>query len=228
MQSISDLVTCSSHDPQPCGTLCASQTNGHSPCSAAQFLSHSLHPPYTHTHTHSPSHIPHSPSHIPHSHTLSLSLSLTHTHTRTHTHTHACTQAQSLQEHRHRKHGDLESMLTHQACGACGNSPESQLGQSLELLHTGSQWDPRSSLRTRETVERLRLTQLGPDKTSLLCKICCYDQWTPHRRGTSIHSHHGSFLVKNSEAGLQNSRHLSLHQGIYSLLRNRTEGQLLP
>ena len=95
--------------------------------------------------------------------------------------------------------GIIESMLTHQACGACGNSPESQLGQSLELPHTGSQWDPRSSLRTRETVEGLRLTQLSLDQTSLLCKICCYDQWTPHRRRTSIHSQRSSFLVKNTE-----------------------------
>ena len=37
---ISDLVTCSGHDTQPCGTLCASQTRGLSPCSAAPFLSH--------------------------------------------------------------------------------------------------------------------------------------------------------------------------------------------
>ena len=165
--------------------------------------------PLTHTHTHT------------HPHTLFthiLSLSLKHTHTHTHTHTHARTQAQSLQEHRHRKHGDLEAVFTHQACGACENSPESQLGQSLELPHTRSQWDPRSSLRTRETVEGLRLTQLGSDKTSLLCKICRYDQWTPHRRGTSIHSHRGSFLVKNTEARLQNSRYLSLHQGIHFLL----------
>ena len=209
MQSISDLVICSSHDPQPCGTLCASQTNGHSPCSAVQFLSYKQAPPPLHTHTHT-----HSPSHTLHSHTLSLS----QTHTHTHTHTHARTQAQSLQEHRHRKHGDLEAVFTHQACGACESSPESQLGQSLELPHTRSQWDPRSSLRTRETVEGLRLTQLGPDKTSLLCKICRYDQWTPHRRGTSIHSHRGSFLVKNTEARLQNSRYLSLHQGIHFLL----------
>ena len=103
-----------------------------------------LHPPYTHTHTHTLT--------LTHS-SLTYSLSLSNTHTHTHTHTHARTQAQSLQEHRHRKHGDLEAVFTHQACGACESSPESQLGQSLELPHTRSQWDPRSSLKTRETVE---------------------------------------------------------------------------
>ena len=181
--------------PYPVGTLCASQTNTLSPCSAVPFLSHRQ---------------------TPHPHTASYTHRHPHMHPHTHTHTH--TQAQSLQEHRHRKHGDLEAVFTHQACGACESSPESQLGQSLELPHTRSQWDPRSSLRTRETVEGLRLTQLGPDQTSLFCKICGNDQWTPHRRGTSIHSRCGSFLVKNTEARLQNSRYLSLHQGIHFLL----------
>ena len=70
--------------------------------------------PLKHTHTHTPSHTPHSPSHT-------YSLSLTHTHT----------QAQSLQELRHRKHGDPGAVLTHQAHGACGNSPESQLSSVI-------------------------------------------------------------------------------------------------
>ena len=48
-------------------------------------------------------------------------------------------------------------------------------------------------------MEGLRLTQVGPGQTSLLCKICHYDQWTPHRRRTSVHSQHGSFLIKNTE-----------------------------
>ena len=71
---------------------------------------------------------------------------------------------------------------------------------SCWTFHTlGATGTPRSSLRTRETVEGLRLTQLSLDQTSLLCKICCYDQWTPHRRRTSIHSQRSSFLVKNTE-----------------------------
>ena len=64
--------------PSPVDTLCASQTNGLSPCSAALFLSHRhAPPPLTHTHrlTHSPPNTqPHTPSHTPHS------PSLTHTH----------------------------------------------------------------------------------------------------------------------------------------------------
>ena len=74
--------------PSPVDTLCASQTNGLSPCSAALFLSlRHAPPPLTHTHrlTHSPPHThrlthsppntqPHTPSHTPHS------PSLTHTH----------------------------------------------------------------------------------------------------------------------------------------------------
>ena len=47
-------------------------------------------------------------------------------------------------------------------------------------FHTlGATGTPRSSLRTRETWRGLRLTHLGPDQTSLLCKIYNYDQWTP-------------------------------------------------
>ena len=100
--------------------------------------------------------------------------------------------------------------------------------QSLDLPHTGSHRDSRSSLRTTETVEGLRLTQLGPDETSLLCKIYRYDQWTPHRRGASIHSQRGSFLVKNTEALLQNPRCLSLTKASTPCCGPRTEGQLLP
>ena len=71
---------------------------------------------------------------------------------------------------------------------------------SCWTFHTlGATGTPRSSLRSRETVEGLRLTQLSLDQTSLLCKICRYDQWTPHRRRTSIHSQRSSFLVKNTE-----------------------------
>ena len=178
--------------PRPVDTLCASQTNGLSTCSAAQFLSHRQAPPplththihtHTHTHTHTGSHTPpythilshthnltqphtllthsshtlthphillthlhtslaHS-SHSPQTHTLftpSHTQSLhTHTyphinkhtlHTLTHTQphtlltcTHTHTQSQSLQEWRHRKHGDPGAALTHQAYAACVKSP---------------------------------------------------------------------------------------------------------
>ena len=125
--------------------------------------------PHTHTlshtlHTHTPSHTPHTPSHMPHNHT--------HTHTHTHSspsHKHTQTQTQSLQEHTHRKHGDPVAVLTHQACGACGNSPESQL---RSVAGASTHWEslgPRSSLREWRG---LRLTQLSPEQTSLLCKIC--------------------------------------------------------
>ena len=154
---ISDLVTCSGMTPSPVDFLCASQTNGLSPCSVAPFLSHrQAIPPLTHTCTHThhtPSNTPpilhkHTQSSHPHSHIL-----FTHTHSFTYTHphtfltysqtyssypykhtpsqcslpSHTHTKVQSLQEHRHRKHGDPAAMLTHQAHGVCGNSPESQL-----------------------------------------------------------------------------------------------------
>ena len=123
--------------------------------------------PHTHTlshtlHTHTPSHTPHTPSHMPHNHTH------THTHSSP-SHKHTQTQTQSLQEHTHRKHGDPVAVLTHQACGACGNSPESQL---RSVAGASTHWEslgPRSSLREWRG---LRLTQLSPEQTSLLCKIC--------------------------------------------------------
>ena len=138
-------------------------------------LSHTLH-------THIPSHTPHTPSHMPHNHTHThsthtqphtlLTHPLTHTHTHTHSspsHTHTQIQTQSLQEHTHRKHGDPGAVLKHQARGECGNSPESQL---RSVAGASTHWEPlgpRSSLREWRG---LRLTQLGPEQTSLLCKIC--------------------------------------------------------
>ena len=76
-------------------------------------------------------------------------------------------------------------------------------------------------------MEGLRLTQLGPDQTSLLRKICHYDQWTAHKTGTNIHSQCGFFLVKNTEAQFQNSRHLSLHQGIHCMVWSQDRGAAL-
>ena len=69
---ISDLVTCSGHEPQPCGTLCASQAITLSPYSGAPFVSHRQAP---HPHTASYHRHPHM-----HPHTLHI-----HTHTETHT-----------------------------------------------------------------------------------------------------------------------------------------------
>ena len=157
--------------PSPVDTLCASQTNGLSPCSAALFLSlRHAPPPLTHRLTHSPLHThPHTPSHTPHSpslthtyfsytlihhlhtpHTLHKHIHSSHPHTPSHTHTlthfspahihtHTHTQPQSLQEHRHRKQRDPGAVLTHQACGACGNSPESPLGS---VTRSSTHWEP--------------------------------------------------------------------------------------
>ena len=107
--------------PSPVDTLCASQTNGLSPCSAALFLSHRHAPPpltWTHslthphtllTHPRSPTlthtysshtlihhlHTPHTlykHIHSSHPHTPSHIHTLTHSHTHTlHTHTHTHT-----------------------------------------------------------------------------------------------------------------------------------------
>jgi len=169
---ISDPVTCSGHDTQPCGhPMCFTDQRTHSLLSSSVPLTQTgSTSPHTHTHTHTASHTthtllthPHSPTlthtysshtlihhlHTPHTlhkhihsshphtpshiHTLTHTLFIpSHTHTLTHSspahiHTHTHTQSQSLQERRHRKHSDSGAVLTHQACGACGNSPESQL-----------------------------------------------------------------------------------------------------
>ena len=124
--------------------------------------------PYTHMHTHTSHTVKHS-SHTPQTHTVftpSLTHSIhTHTHSFTYTHphtfltysqtyssypykhtpsqcslpSHTHTKVQSLQEHRHRKHGDPAAMLTHQAHGVCGNSPESQL---RSVAGPSTHWEP--------------------------------------------------------------------------------------
>ena len=228
--------------PSPVDTLCASQTNGLSPCSAALFLSlrhappplthtqaHTLTPTHTHRLTHSPLHTqPHTPSHTSHSpalthtysshtlihhlhtphtlhkhihsshpHTPSHIHTLTHTHTHssyphTHTHTHTHTLVTCTHTHRHthtHTHNhraywseDTGNTGTEGQCShtrhveRVGTVQSPSWGQSLDPLHTGSHWDSRSSLRTTEIVEGLRVTQLSPDQTSLLCKICSYNQ----------------------------------------------------
>ena len=232
---ISDLVTCSGMTPSPVDTLCASQTNGLSPCSAAPFLSHRLYHPLTHTsththtlththityphklltqstntrtlhtlthtfysHTHTQLHI-HTPSHIPHILTDILLIPL-QTHTLTyslpsHTHTHTEPTGTQTQE----TWGPSRSAHT-PGTWSMWEQPRVPAEVSHWTFHTlGATGTLRNSLRTRETVEGLRLTQLSLDQTSQLCKISHYDQWTPHRRRTSVHSHRGSFLVKNTE-----------------------------
>ena len=112
---------------QPCGTLCASQANGLSPCSAAQFLSHRQAPPPLNTHTHTHIH-PHTFLIHPHTHTLSLS----HTHT-----------------HKHRAYRSLDTGNTGTQ-GQCshtrhmervGTAQSPSWAQSFDLPHTGSHWD---------------------------------------------------------------------------------------
>ena len=189
--------------PSPVGTLSASQTITLSPCSAVPFLSHRQ---------------------TPHPHTAS------YIHRHPHMHSHTDTHAQSLQEHRHRKHRDPGAVLTHQAHGVCGNSPESQLGSVAGPFTHGEPVGLLETPREQGRQQRgLSLTQLGPDQASLLCKICRYYQWTSHRRGTSVHSQRGYFLVKNTKTAAP-----QLHTPFPSSRRPlpccgpRTEGQLLP
>ena len=185
--------------------------------------------PYTHMHTHThthhtPSHTPHTlhkhtHSSHPHSHIL-----FTHTHSFTYTHPHTFltySQTYSSYPYKHtpshtpylhtHTHTEPTGAQTQETWGPSGSGqtpgtwsvweqPRVPAEVSRWTFHTlGATGTSRSSLRTRETVEGLRLTQLGSDQTSLLCKICLYDQWTPHRRRTSVHSQRGSFLVKNTE-----------------------------
>ena len=125
--------------------------------------------PYTHMHTHTHTHTHHTPSHTPHTlhkHTHSSPphshILFTHTHSFTYTHPHTFltysqtyssypykhtpshtpylhTHIQSLQEHRHRKHGDPAGVVKHQAHGVCGNSPESQL---RSVAGPSTHWEP--------------------------------------------------------------------------------------
>ena len=125
-------------------TLTHSSHTPHSPTLTHTYSSHTLihhlhtltHSTNTYTlHTHIHPHT-YTPSHI-HTHTLHT-LKHTHPHTLlTCTHTH--TQSQSLQERRHRIHGDPGAVLTHQAHGACGNSPESQLSS---VTGPSTYWEP--------------------------------------------------------------------------------------
>ena len=194
------------HDTQPCGTLCASQASRLSPCSAAPFLSHrQAVSPLIHTCTHT--HILTHTHNITHPHTLLTHSTNTHTlhtlthtfssHTHTHTHTHTRTEPTGVQtQETRRPRGCVHTPGT----WSMWEQPRVPTGVSHWTFHTlGATGTPRSSLRTRETAEGLRVSQLCPDQTSLLCKICRYDQRSLQRRGTSVHSQRGSFLVKNTE-----------------------------
>ena len=264
---ISDLVTCSGMTPSPVDTLCASQANGLSPCSAAPFLSHRQAPsplhtqphtlPHTHTYSHTNTHnlprysnMPHTPSltltysshtlihhshtaHILHTHTYTLftpshtqihklpthTYTLTHSHTLTHTHTphtvthtHSHTVLTCTHTHTHTNTSTKPTgAQTQETRGPRGSAhtlgtwsmweqPRVPAGVSRWNLHTlgatGTLEAPRGQVRQPRG---LRLTQLCPDQNSLLCRICHYDQWIPHRRWTSIHSRSASFSVKNTK-----------------------------
>ena len=114
-------------------TLLTHSTNTHTLHTLTHtFSSHTHTPSHTHTLTHSS----HTHTHTPHT------LTNTHPHTLltfTHTHTHTRTHVQSLQEYRHRKHGDPGAVFTHQARGVCGNSPESSLGS---VAGPSTHWEP--------------------------------------------------------------------------------------
>ena len=123
--------------PSPVGTLHASQAQSllSSPIPLTQMGSTHSHILLTHTLSHTLTHSsfslthPKRDTHKRHTHTHSLP---SHTHSRH-------TQAQSLQEHRHKKCRDPGAVLTHQAHGACGNSPESQM---RSVTGTSTHWEP--------------------------------------------------------------------------------------
>ena len=124
---------------------------------------------HTHTLTHLHTHTLHT---LTHTHILSHT---PHLHTYTHIHTHTEPTGAKTQETR-----GLRGSAHTPGMWGVWEQPRVPAGVSHWNFHTlGATGTLRSSLRTSETVEGLRLTQLGTDKTSLLCKICRYDQWTP-------------------------------------------------
>ena len=132
---VSDPVTRSGHDTQRCETLCASQTNGLSTCSAAPFLSQRQdpHTPHTPLHTHTHKLLIH--SHSTHTHTNSSLTPHTHTHTLTyssHTHTNS-----SHMPHNH-THTQPHTFLTH------SHTPHSPT-LSLSLTHTHTSTEPTAA-----------------------------------------------------------------------------------
>ena len=179
-----------------------------SPCSAAPFLSHRW-APHTLTyssHTHSHTLLTH-----PHTHTLThSSFSLTHTKTDTHKlHTHTLlTLTYTQQTHTSTKPTGAQTQETRGPRGSAHTlgtwsmweQPRVPAGVSRWNLHTLGATETLEAPRGQVRLLRgLRLTQLCPDQNSLLCRICHYDQWIPHRRWTSIHSRSASFSVKNTK-----------------------------
>ena len=157
------------------------QTRSTSPLTHTHTQAHTL--PSPHTQTHTPSHTPHTllthsslilthphillthlntslaySSHSPQTNTLHTHIQL-HTHTPSHTpHLHTYTH---IYTHKHRAYRseDTGNTGTQGQCShtrhvePVGTAQSSRWGQSLDLPHTGSHWDPRSSLRTKVTVE---------------------------------------------------------------------------
>ena len=193
---ISDPVTCSGHDTQPCGhPVCFTDQRTQSLLSSSVPLTQTRSTsPHMDTQPHTPSHTPHSPSlththphillthlntslahpsHTPQTHTLftpTYTLTHTHPHTLTHTlfipsHAHTLTHSSPAHIHTHtHTHRAYRSENTGNTGtqGQCshtrhvervGAAQSPSGGQTLDLPHTGSHWDPRSSLKTRETVE---------------------------------------------------------------------------
>ena len=178
---ISDPVTCSGRDTQPCGhPVCFTDQRTQSLLSSSVPLTQTRSTsPHMDTQPHTPSHTPHSPSlththphillthlntslayssHSPQTNTLHTHIQL-HTHTPSHTpHLHTYTH---IYTHKHRAYRseDTGNMGTQGQCShtrhvkPVGTAHSSRWGQSLDLPHTGSHWDPRSSLRTKVTVE---------------------------------------------------------------------------
>ena len=191
---ISDPVTCSGHDTQPCGhPLCFTDQRTHSllPSSVPLTQTGSTSPhthihrlthfPPTHT-THTPITHPHSPtlthtyfshsSHTPQIHTL-----FTPTNTLTHTHPHTLTHTHSSYPHTHTpSHTPYLHTYTHTITEPTGAKTQETQGPrgSAHTPGTWSVWEqprvpaepshwtfytlratgtPRSSLKTRETVE---------------------------------------------------------------------------
>ena len=189
-------------------TLIHSSHTPHSPTLTHTYSSHTLihhlNTPHTlHKHIHS-SH-PHTPSHTPHTLTHTHTPhTVTHTHshivlTCTHTHTHTNTSTKPTGAQTQETRGPRGSAHT-PGTWSMWEQPRVPAGVSRWNLHTlgatGTLEAPRGQVRQPRG---LRLTQLCPDQNSLLCRICHYDQWIPHRRWTSIHSRSASFSVKNTK-----------------------------
>ena len=190
--------------PSSMDTLCASQTSGLTPCSAALFLSHRQAPPpliQTHTQPHTASHTLTHSSHTPHSptlthtysshtliyhlhtlHTLHKHIHSSHPHTPSHIHTLTYSHTHTLHTltHTHPQHTShlhtYTHTYTHTITEPTGAKTQDTQGPrvSAHTPGTWSMWEqprvpaelshwtfhilgatgtPRSSLKTRETIE---------------------------------------------------------------------------